>query len=135
MKLCDFGFAKIIGEKSFRRSLVGTPAYLGKSMSWRLQLTLVISVFSSLLLCNMMHCLFYTPICVCCVLCSTGSVEEQMLQPLIRHVVCRRYFVCEVSYFISIMLFYLLLFNAVENYSKATYINTERQALFTVIKH
>lgn len=28
VKLCDFGFAKIIGEKSFRRSLVGTPAYL-----------------------------------------------------------------------------------------------------------
>ncbi|XP_055351317.1 serine/threonine-protein kinase D1-like [Paramacrobiotus metropolitanus] len=27
-KLCDFGFAKIIGEKSFRRSVVGTPAYL-----------------------------------------------------------------------------------------------------------
>ena len=29
--MCDFGFAKIIGEKSFRRSLVGTPAYLGTS--------------------------------------------------------------------------------------------------------
>lgn len=29
VKLCDFGFARIIGEKSFRRSLVGTPAYLG----------------------------------------------------------------------------------------------------------
>ncbi|OQV19912.1 Serine/threonine-protein kinase D1 [Hypsibius exemplaris] len=28
IKLCDFGFAKIIGEASFRRSLVGTPAYL-----------------------------------------------------------------------------------------------------------
>ncbi|ESN93786.1 hypothetical protein HELRODRAFT_115447 [Helobdella robusta] len=28
VKLCDFGFAKIIGEKSFRRSIVGTPAYL-----------------------------------------------------------------------------------------------------------
>lgn len=28
MKLCDFGFARIIGEKSFRRSVVGTPAYL-----------------------------------------------------------------------------------------------------------
>ncbi|GIY57510.1 hypothetical protein CEXT_208101 [Caerostris extrusa] len=28
VKLCDFGFARIIGEKSFRR-LVGTPAYLG----------------------------------------------------------------------------------------------------------
>ncbi|CAF3441433.1 unnamed protein product [Rotaria sp. Silwood1] len=27
-KLCDFGFARIIGEKSFRRSIVGTPAYL-----------------------------------------------------------------------------------------------------------
>lgn len=31
VKLCDFGFARIIGEKSFRRSVVGTPAYLGKS--------------------------------------------------------------------------------------------------------
>ncbi|XP_003747755.2 serine/threonine-protein kinase D3-like [Galendromus occidentalis] len=28
LKLCDFGFARIIGEKSFRRSVVGTPAYL-----------------------------------------------------------------------------------------------------------
>ncbi|CAF3993640.1 unnamed protein product, partial [Rotaria sordida] len=28
IKLCDFGFARIIGEKSFRRSMVGTPAYL-----------------------------------------------------------------------------------------------------------
>lgn len=28
VKLCDFGFARIIGQKSFRRTLVGTPAYL-----------------------------------------------------------------------------------------------------------
>ncbi|XP_045068626.1 serine/threonine-protein kinase D3-like isoform X1 [Coregonus clupeaformis] len=28
VKLCDFGFARIIGEKSFRRSVVGTQAYL-----------------------------------------------------------------------------------------------------------
>uniref|UniRef100_A0A3B4AZ46 protein kinase C n=1 Tax=Periophthalmus magnuspinnatus TaxID=409849 RepID=A0A3B4AZ46_9GOBI len=28
VKLCDFGFARIIGECSFRRSVVGTPAYL-----------------------------------------------------------------------------------------------------------
>ena len=28
VKLCDFGFAHIIGEKSFRKSVVGTPAYL-----------------------------------------------------------------------------------------------------------
>ncbi|EDV21634.1 uncharacterized protein TRIADDRAFT_30089 [Trichoplax adhaerens] len=28
IKLCDFGFAKIIGERSFRKSIVGTPAYL-----------------------------------------------------------------------------------------------------------
>eukprot|EP00731_Ephydatia_muelleri_P027165 Em0019g38a len=27
-KLCDFGFARVIGEKSFRKSVVGTPAYL-----------------------------------------------------------------------------------------------------------
>lgn len=27
VKLCDFGYAKIIGENSFRRSMVGTPAY------------------------------------------------------------------------------------------------------------
>lgn len=32
VKLCDFGFARIIGEKSFRRSVVGTPAYLGKQL-------------------------------------------------------------------------------------------------------
>ena len=30
VKLCDFGFARIIGDKSFRKSIVGTPAYLGK---------------------------------------------------------------------------------------------------------
>ena len=29
IKICDFGYAKIIGERSFRRSVVGTPAYLG----------------------------------------------------------------------------------------------------------
>ena len=37
-KLCDFGFARIIGEKSFRKSIVGTPAYLGerrKGRKWR----------------------------------------------------------------------------------------------------
>jgi serine/threonine protein kinase len=40
-KLCDFGFARIIGEKSFRKSIVGTPAYLGESsmkinnLKWR----------------------------------------------------------------------------------------------------
>ncbi|XP_034019891.1 protein kinase D4 [Thalassophryne amazonica] len=28
VKLCDFGYARIIGERSFRRSVVGTPAYL-----------------------------------------------------------------------------------------------------------
>ena len=28
MKLCDFGFARVIGEKGFRKSIVGTPAYL-----------------------------------------------------------------------------------------------------------
>uniref|UniRef100_A0A8C2E855 protein kinase C n=1 Tax=Cyprinus carpio TaxID=7962 RepID=A0A8C2E855_CYPCA len=28
VKLCDFGFARIIGQKSFRHTLVGTPAYL-----------------------------------------------------------------------------------------------------------
>ena len=32
-KLCDFGFARIIGEKSFRKSIVGTPAYLGEKSS------------------------------------------------------------------------------------------------------
>jgi protein kinase D len=31
VKLCDFGFARIIGERSFRRSVVGTPAYLGET--------------------------------------------------------------------------------------------------------
>ncbi|CAH0385835.1 unnamed protein product [Bemisia tabaci] len=33
VKLCDFGFARIIGEKSFRRSVVGTPAYLGLGLA------------------------------------------------------------------------------------------------------
>lgn len=28
VKLCDFGFARIIGEKSFRRSVVGTPGMI-----------------------------------------------------------------------------------------------------------
>ena len=28
VKLCDFGYAWIIGKKSFRKSIVGTPAYL-----------------------------------------------------------------------------------------------------------
>ena len=28
IKLCDFGFSRIIGEKGFRKSIVGTPAYL-----------------------------------------------------------------------------------------------------------
>ncbi len=32
VKLCDFGYAKIIGENSFRRSLVGTPAYSRKKI-------------------------------------------------------------------------------------------------------
>jgi serine/threonine protein kinase len=35
VKLCDFGFARIIGEKSFRRSVVGTPAYLGEFLTER----------------------------------------------------------------------------------------------------
>jgi protein kinase D len=35
VKLCDFGFARIIGEKSFRRSVVGTPAYLGEFVTER----------------------------------------------------------------------------------------------------
>ena len=26
--MCDFGFSRIIGEKGFRKSIVGTPAYL-----------------------------------------------------------------------------------------------------------
>ena len=42
-KLCDFGFARIIGEKSFRKSIVGTPAYLGKPTLkinvWLIQVT------------------------------------------------------------------------------------------------
>ena len=28
VKLCDFGFARIIGEKGFKKSVVGTTAYL-----------------------------------------------------------------------------------------------------------
>lgn len=34
VKLCDFGYAKIIGEKSFRKSVVGTPAYLGRILNF-----------------------------------------------------------------------------------------------------
>ena len=37
IKICDFGYAKIIGERSFRRSVVGTPAYLGQSGSERVR--------------------------------------------------------------------------------------------------
>ena len=33
VKLCDFGFAKIIGEKTFRKSIVGTPAYLAPEVT------------------------------------------------------------------------------------------------------
>ncbi|XP_003380834.1 serine/threonine-protein kinase D3 [Trichinella spiralis] len=36
IKLCDFGFARIIGERSFRRSIVGTPAYLGKQVGMKI---------------------------------------------------------------------------------------------------
>ncbi len=32
VKICDFGYAKIIGENSFRRSMVGTPAYSRKCL-------------------------------------------------------------------------------------------------------
>lgn len=39
VKLCDFGFARIIGERSFRRSVVGTPAYLGGFFSIFLSFT------------------------------------------------------------------------------------------------
>ena len=31
VKICDFGYAKIIGENSFRKSMVGTPAYSRKN--------------------------------------------------------------------------------------------------------
>ena len=34
VKLCDFGYARIIGKKSFRRSIVGTPAYLAPEVYW-----------------------------------------------------------------------------------------------------
>ena len=27
VKLCDFGYAKIIGDDDFRKSMVGTPMY------------------------------------------------------------------------------------------------------------
>jgi protein kinase D len=50
VKLCDFGFARIIGEKSFRRSVVGTPAYLGKerrSFRRQLRVNLEFSILST----------------------------------------------------------------------------------------
>ena len=34
VKLCDFGYARIIGKKSFRKSIVGTPAYLAPEVDW-----------------------------------------------------------------------------------------------------
>lgn len=42
VKLCDFGFARIIGEKSFRRSVVGTPAYLGNTITLVLDQPLIV---------------------------------------------------------------------------------------------
>ena len=35
VKLGDFGFARIIGRKSFRKSLVGTPAYLAPEVQMK----------------------------------------------------------------------------------------------------
>jgi len=32
VKLCDFGYSRIINEHSLRNSLVGTPAYLGPEL-------------------------------------------------------------------------------------------------------
>jgi len=32
VKLCDFGYAKIIGDDDFRKSIVGTPAYSRKPL-------------------------------------------------------------------------------------------------------
>ena len=49
-KLCDFGFARIIGEKSFRKSIVGTPAYLGKNY--------IMSIHSVHLLCKQLTYLY-----------------------------------------------------------------------------
>ena len=43
-KLCDFGFARIIGEKSFRKSIVGTPAYLGKVANSAAMCTCIVCV-------------------------------------------------------------------------------------------
>jgi serine/threonine protein kinase len=30
IKICDFGYSRLIGDNSFRKSMVGTPAYSGK---------------------------------------------------------------------------------------------------------
>lgn len=49
IKLCDFGFAKIIGERSFRKSIVGTPAYLGPAQFY-------ISIFIRILTYTYMLC-------------------------------------------------------------------------------
>lgn len=53
VKLCDFGFARIIGEKSFRRSVVGTPAYLGNQFSLFLSLLLKKNVTLQILISSM----------------------------------------------------------------------------------
>ena len=43
VKLCDFGYSRIIGKKSFRKSLVGTPAYLAPEVLNTLALVSLIS--------------------------------------------------------------------------------------------
>lgn len=60
VKLCDFGFARIIGEKSFRRSVVGTPAYLGKLCGENPEIySLLFALFHSVIWYSFLSLLFW----------------------------------------------------------------------------
>ena len=56
-KLCDFGFARIIGEKSFRKSIVGTPAYLGKVANSAAMCTCIVCVGMPIQSCSVCTCI------------------------------------------------------------------------------
>ena len=43
VKLCDFGYARIIDQNQFRQSMVGTPAYLGKVLHSQKCLAAIVS--------------------------------------------------------------------------------------------
>ncbi|XP_056021633.1 serine/threonine-protein kinase D1-like isoform X16 [Ostrea edulis] len=72
VKLCDFGFARIIGEKSFRRSVVGTPAYLAPEVlkskgynrsldMWSVGVVIYVSLSGTFPCCVLLQCKWYIP--------------------------------------------------------------------------